>query len=260
MTKELTKQWPGHSQVDETTACLGPFRTPKAEIYLQPIKDDLYIHWRAASAASLIEAIKLGLAVLRPQAFTLYIEFIPPEFEAELLEGGFQPYSEYIDAWIRDLDSITLTAPRIWPVRTIRPEDYYTAAAITRACTQSSRGFGGESAEWVAEWMKDPQHTALFAWDGEVPLGVVFTGTYHSTSRNTEVCWLRELAVLPEAHGRGIGRELTLAALRWGREHGARMSFLSVDCQNTPAICLYEKIGYQLVTGRGQINLIYPIY
>ena len=62
--------------------------------------------------------------------------------------------------------------------------------------------------------------------------------------------------MLPSAQGKGIGRELTLAALRWGREHGAGMSFLAVDRENRSAIHLYESIGYRLDEDRGQINLV----
>lgn len=245
-----------HNEIEASTRCFGPFCAPGAEIYLEPRGPLLYLHWRAQSAADLLAALSMAQAALRPQAFDLYIEFVPVEFEADLLAAGFQPHSEFLDAWIRELDAVDLTAPCRCPIRPVRQEDYYTAAAITRACAGASRGFGGETAEWVAEWLGEEGHSAFIAWDGVQPVGVVFCGLYHSASRNTEVCWVREVAVLPACSGRGIGRELVLAALRWGREHGANLSFLSVDRENAGAIHLYESIGYRLDPGRGQVNMV----
>lgn len=247
--------WPGHSELEPGTCCFGPFCAPGAVLSLEPRGTLLYLHWRAQTPADLLAALQQAESALRPQAYDLYIEFVPPEFEAPLLAAGFQPHSEFVDAWIRDLDAVDLGSANP-AVRPARQADIYSAAAITRACAGASRGFNGETAEWAAGWLAKPENAVFLAWDGDQPVGVVFCALYHASSRNTEVCWVRELAVLPSCSGRGFGRALTLAALRWGRERGAGMSFLAVDRENANAIHLYESIGYCLDPGRGQVNLI----
>lgn len=44
---------------------------------------------------------------------------------------------------------------------------------------------------------------------------------------------------------RGLGRRLVLNLLRWGRGQGAAQGFLQVVPQNTPAIRLYDSIGFR---------------
>ncbi|MFD2698935.1 GNAT family N-acetyltransferase [Paenibacillus shunpengii] len=43
---------------------------------------------------------------------------------------------------------------------------------------------------------------------------------------------------------RGFGEQMILNLLSWGKEHGARFSYLAVVANNAPALRLYSKIGY----------------
>ncbi|MCU0260088.1 MAG: mycothiol synthase [Ilumatobacteraceae bacterium] len=52
------------------------------------------------------------------------------------------------------------------------------------------------------------------------------------------------IAVDPDAHGRGLGRELTLAGLESLSARGAEIGMLYVDGDNTPAVHLYEQLGF----------------
>lgn len=54
------------------------------------------------------------------------------------------------------------------------------------------------------------------------------------------------IAVDPDFHGRGLGRTLTLAGLRWLHRAGAVVGGLYVESDNAPAIAAYERIGFTL--------------
>ncbi|HEX6520133.1 MAG TPA: mycothiol synthase [Streptosporangiaceae bacterium] len=52
------------------------------------------------------------------------------------------------------------------------------------------------------------------------------------------------LGVDPDAHGGGLGKALTVAGLRYLREHGLDQVMLYVDEENTAAIRLYQDLGF----------------
>lgn len=61
---------------------------------------------------------------------------------------------------------------------------------------------------------------------------------------------LGDLAVRPEARGRGVGRTLLRAALDEAERRGARTIFLEVRESNAPARGLYEAAGFAVVDRR----------
>ncbi len=61
---------------------------------------------------------------------------------------------------------------------------------------------------------------------------------------------LGDLAVRPEARGRGVGRTLLLAALDEAERRGARTIFLEVRESNAAARGLYEAAGFAVVDRR----------
>ena len=56
---------------------------------------------------------------------------------------------------------------------------------------------------------------------------------------------LFDLIVAPTARRRGWGRALVRSLLAWGLNAGARRAYLQVDDANTPAIALYEAMGFR---------------
>lgn len=55
------------------------------------------------------------------------------------------------------------------------------------------------------------------------------------------------IAVLPEYRKQGIGKNLMLNAEKALKDYGAKEIILEVRVSNTPAINLYEKLGYEKV-------------
>ena len=44
-----------------------------------------------------------------------------------------------------------------------------------------------------------------------------------------------------------LGAIVSAAALRWAGQHGARRTYLQVSADNTPAVALYERMGFSRV-------------
>jgi GNAT superfamily N-acetyltransferase len=54
-----------------------------------------------------------------------------------------------------------------------------------------------------------------------------------------------DVVVDPQWRGQGMGRELMLHLLAWGKQNGARYSYLQVVQTNSIANALYDSLGYQ---------------
>ncbi|MCO5064856.1 MAG: GNAT family N-acetyltransferase [Rhizobiaceae bacterium] len=59
-----------------------------------------------------------------------------------------------------------------------------------------------------------------------------------------DLAGLFEIATGPRERGKGYGRRVVLSALRWARLRGAEQAWLQVEADNTPALRLYETIGF----------------
>jgi ribosomal protein S18 acetylase RimI-like enzyme len=84
------------------------------------------------------------------------------------------------------------------------------------------------------------------ALERDRPAGVLLL-TETAGSETWEVAYV---GVVPEARGRGVGRQLVLKALREARAAGMCQLSLSVDARNQPAIQLYRGLGFQLYDQR----------
>jgi putative acetyltransferase len=111
--------------------------------------------------------------------------------------------------------------------------------------------------EWIARFFRiepkeeavlaDPQRTILsssgrifFATAGERCVGCC--ALIRLNDREFEVA---KMAVEPSYQGAGIGRRLLLAAIEEGRNAGARRLYLETNHVLTPAIRLYESVGFK---------------
>lgn len=241
-----------HFEPENVADLIAYTEVPGASVALEPGRELLEVRWAADSAEALLRALRQAMGT-GPRH--LRIQFVPPEFEGALLAEGFAVAGEYADTWLTGLERMAPLPSGQVPLRPLTAADDAVATALTRSCRGLSRGFMGEPPGFAAEWLAEPHSGGLLALDGTEPVGVTFVQVYGHDSAKGPVLWLRELAVRPDCQGRGIGRELTQAALQWGRERGATRSFLHVDVQNHPAIRLYESLGYVLTPGRGQIDM-----
>lgn len=111
---------------------------------------------------------------------------------------------------------------------------------------------------WLGELLGDGR-TVLLA-RAHAPVGVITVQTIG------ELADLHRLVVAPGYRRRGVGTQLTTAAVCAVRHLGARAMILEVDYTNDPAIALYSRVGFEQLTARenyygpGQHALIMKLY
>jgi len=117
----------------------------------------------------------------------------------------------------------------------------------------NNRAFAGhaEQGGWTVETLRlrqseswfDPDGFRIHEIDGEIA-GYCWTKLHdHGDVLIGEIY---VIAVDPAFHGRGLGRELTLAGLDWITDRGVTLANLYVDASNRPAVSLYEKLGFSV--------------
>ncbi|MFD4182245.1 mycothiol synthase [Rhodococcus sp. NPDC058514] len=103
-----------------------------------------------------------------------------------------------------------------------------------------------EIAERRAEPWFDP--AGLFvAADAETGafLGFHWTKVHQATSESAELGEVYVVAIDPGAQGRGLGRLLTVAGLRYLRERGLGTVLLYTEADNVAALHTYERLGFE---------------
>lgn len=101
---------------------------------------------------------------------------------------------------------------------------------------------GGMTAIDLAERMGEPWFDAsglITAWEGEKLLAFHWTKRHGETEGEVYV-----VGVDPSAQGRGLGRLVTLLGLRHLADIGVDAIHLYVEGDNTPAVRLYEGLGF----------------
>jgi GNAT superfamily N-acetyltransferase len=234
------------------------FDTEAYIFILKELEDKNRIYWAANSRQDFFDAFSMlrnnmGKDKKRKP---LFLNFIPKDFVGELEAEGLKICGEFVDYWKPNLKIETSKNKSSYVVRPIRVEEYSAASKITLRCKEMSRGFTGETEELVKQWSESENSIILAAEGNKGLVGVCFLNLYGFESEKGTVLWLRELAVDPKHHSRGIGRALIEAAIAWGIENGAKRSFLACDTENYNAIKLYESCGYKRKLGRGEINMI----
>jgi len=93
-----------------------------------------------------------------------------------------------------------------------------------------------------------PTARVWLAFDAGQPVGVCVGFGGFSTFRGLPLLNIHDLAVLPAARGRGIGRALLAAAEAHARATGCCKLTLEVQEDNAPARGLYARYGFRDVT------------
>lgn len=109
----------------------------------------------------------------------------------------------------------------------------------------------------VEKLLDDPHTEFLLGAPGDdaPPAGVAQLRFRHSIWRAGGDCLIEDVYVDPGARGRGLGREMVLFALDRARERGCRRAELDVNEANTPALALYEGLGFALKNPHGGRDL-----
>ncbi len=99
-------------------------------------------------------------------------------------------------------------------------------------------------------------HRFWAAYDGNVPVG------YSSSYKENNIVWLKKLYVLPQQHGKGIGKKLSASATNAFAP--AEEIRLLVNRKNLPAQNFYERTGFtcikEIAVQMGSFNFIDLVY
>jgi ribosomal protein S18 acetylase RimI-like enzyme len=131
------------------------------------------------------------------------------------------------------------------PVRLATPEDAADVARLLvafRDWTGRSEPSDSSFRASVERIMASPDSEYLLA--GDPALGVCQLRYRHSVWTASDDCLLEDLYVSDEARGRGYGRALVEAAFERARSRGCKRVELDANEANTPAIGLYEALGF----------------
>ncbi|MEX2328875.1 MAG: GNAT family N-acetyltransferase, partial [Nitriliruptoraceae bacterium] len=138
-------------------------------------------------------------------------------------------------------DGSTPTGPDGLKIRPATPADDGTIVEVLEAAHHGTDDGGWTvqrfAARAAAAWFRY-EDVRLAEADG-VTVGLVWL-----KRRDDGVGEIHNLAVRPEAHGRGIGRMLLVAGEDHLRDTGLEEVVLWVDRDNEPAVRLYEQAGY----------------
>jgi ribosomal-protein-alanine N-acetyltransferase len=61
---------------------------------------------------------------------------------------------------------------------------------------------------------------------------------------------IQTIAITTESQRKGYGEQLIITALNFLSKHGIKKVFLEVEVNNSPAISMYQKLGFQNLTIR----------
>lgn len=117
----------------------------------------------------------------------------------------------------------------------------------------NNRAFAGhgEQGGWTAETLAlrmsepwfDPDGFRIHESDGRIA-GFCWTKLHHEL--DPVVGEIYVIAVDPDFHGTGLGKQLTLAGLDSIADRGVTVANLYVDADNTPAVDLYDRLGFTI--------------
>lgn len=188
-----------------------------------------------------------------------------------LLDAAARTASGAVTWWVDDADEAVrhlAAAHGLTPARALhemrRPLPHPDhAGVVTRSfvpgiddaafLTINNRAFAGhgEQGGWtpdtlalrLAEPWFDPDGFRLYEEAGRV---LAFCWTKIHTEDSPPIGEIYVIAVDPDAHGRGLGRALTLAGLDALAGRGITRANLYVDAANTAAVALYTRLGFEV--------------
>lgn len=211
-------------------------------------------HWASNRAEDLLKEIH--------DKPNFRIGFVPKEWVSSLESAGLKVFAIWNDYFRLSLEDISVDKQ----LEFLKKEECQAASEVTLACRWQSRGFTGQTVEWMEDWIgsdadanstTDTKNKAVLIHRNEKGkiVGILCTATYSHDSEKGPIVWVRELAVHPDYQGRGIARKLIYETLAYGKSKGATRAFLAADECNARAIKLYESCGFASKEENGEINM-----
>lgn len=201
-------------------------------------------HWSAMDVSSLLKEVNK----FKDRAL---ITFIPKEWMEEFNNNKFDTYAIWNDYFNND---IFKSVDGDETIEFLKEDNCKEASEVTLSCRGQSRGFSGQTEEWMKKWVNGVEANLLMAGGKDSAVlthsekdnivGIVCVAIYGNGSDKGPTLWVREIAVTPKYQQKGIAKKLLNQALLYGKYHGTKRAFLLADECNEHAIRLYEKAGF----------------
>lgn len=152
---------------------------------------------------------------------------------------GFKPYYETFEMLIKGLDKMRLATPENIEFSSER-DDHELYSVLTKAFQENVDTSIPDFQSWKTNRHRaNDSTTYLFRKNGRI-LG--FLNLILPVNKTPEI---RTLGVLPEARGKGIGKNLILRSLADLANGGHLQCTLTVAVQNQNALHLYRSLGFE---------------
>ncbi len=197
-------------------------------------------------ARRLLEAATQAVAIQGGGRLEYWIERIHQRSDDIPTQAGFVPY--------RDLLRLRRELPALITDLVVRPFREADAEAFLE-CNNRAFDWHPEQGEMTSEDLATKQAEPWYDPEGFLLLEEVDA---EGEPAITGFCWTKvhadekpalgeiyAIAVDPEHHGRGLGRELTLAGLSHLAGRGLRHAILYVESDNRPARKMYQGLGFE---------------
>ncbi len=164
-----------------------------------------------------------------PCIFRLTSATQPPELDAVLAERQYERYNETL---VQTADLSTLPSAE--------DNRFHSSDTVSDEWLAAWGTWNNVRLEHIAtakEMLIQTRATCCFAWieDKAVGLGVYEDG----------YIGLFDIVVDPHQRRQGLGFALVNSLLAWGKMQGASTAYLQVVADNTPALTLYDKLGFK---------------
>lgn len=168
-----------------------------------------------------------------------------------LQEERFHPVRAYWEMLWRHEELETVSVPPGFTVRAFQPGDAPVLTAIQNAAFEGSWGFCPNTAaqiEYRSSMANTSKKGILLLFHGDETAGYCWTCITPLEGNTRGVIGM--IGVAPDYRGQGLSRTILLAGMEYLRSINVADIGLEVDGSNTPAIRLYNSVGFEKVGER----------
>lgn len=178
------------------------------------------------------------------------VKFIPFDKIAQFELNDFKIHCAFQDFLLKDLKQVSKLLENEFEIQFATVNEAKSISEISQKCAGLSRGFFGETEEWIKDWISE--NKIIVKYNDCEMVGFCCVSIYAEGS----TLWIRELAVHPDFQGKGFGKDLLEMSLKYGIQNGAQKSFLAVDIENKRAIQLYKYFGYEAKENEIEVQMV----
>lgn len=185
-------------------------------------------------------ALRATLAENDRGAVQLWIQAVDDEADAVARAIGF---THYRDLW--QLRCPLPNAPSGLTTRSFTVDDLDEFVGVNNRAFHWHPEQGGLTREAVLATMEEPWFDAdgfRLLHDDDTLIGFCWTKIH--ADEDPALGEIYVIAIDPSAHGRGLGKPMTLAGLEWLSDRGLEHGMLYVESDNDPANATYAGIGF----------------